>query len=32
MIPRTETLADEFYGIPDIDSWNSLANLIEGIN
>ncbi len=32
MIPGIEILSDEFYGIPDVDSWNKLANLIEGIN
>lgn len=32
MIPGIEILSDEFYGIPDVDSWNRLANLIEGIN
>ncbi|HZJ76456.1 MAG TPA: hypothetical protein VFC70_01990 [Oscillospiraceae bacterium] len=32
MIPGTEILSYEFYKVPDEDSWNRLANLIEGIN
>ncbi len=32
MIPKIEILSDEFYNIPDRDSWNKLVGLMEGFN